>query len=86
MSLSPSQNQTIEITQRVTSSLSILGALFVISTYIASSSFHKPVNRMIFYASWGNIIANISTLISLSGIEAGRDSAMCQTQGFLIQM
>ena len=86
MSLSASQNQAIEITERVTSSLSIFGALFVISTYITSSSFHKPVNRIIFYASWGNIIANISTLISLSGIQAGRDSAMCQTQGFLIQM
>ncbi|KAJ5190142.1 uncharacterized protein N7498_009127 [Penicillium cinerascens] len=86
MSLSPSQNRAIEITERVTSSLSVLGALFVIGTYTASSSFHKPINRMVFYASWGNILANVSTLISLSGIQAGRTSTMCQTQGFLIQM
>ncbi|KAJ5831855.1 hypothetical protein N7474_000166 [Penicillium riverlandense] len=86
MSLSPSQNRAIEITERVTSSFSVIGALFVIGTYTASSSFHKPINRMVFYASWGNIIANISTLISLSGIQAGRNTALCQTQGFLIQM
>jgi hypothetical protein len=86
MSLSPSQNRAIEITERVSSSLSVIGALFVIGTYTVSSSFHKPINRMVFYASWGNIIANISTLISLSGIQAGRNTALCQTQGFLIQM
>ncbi|KAJ5806244.1 uncharacterized protein N7503_003846 [Penicillium pulvis] len=86
MSLTPKQNQAIEITERITSGLSICGALFVILTYSASSSFHKPVNRMVFYASWGNILANVSTMISLSGISAGRNSVMCQSQGFLIQM
>ncbi|KAJ5089991.1 hypothetical protein N7532_008675 [Penicillium argentinense] len=86
MSLSPSQNRAIQITERVTSSFSVFGALFVIGTYTASSRFHKPINRMVFYASWGNILANVSTLISLSGIQAGQESSMCQTQAFLIQM
>ncbi|KAJ5918149.1 hypothetical protein N7454_010524 [Penicillium verhagenii] len=41
---------------------------------------------MLFYASFGNILANVATMISLSGIEAGQDSVMCQSQGFFIQM
>lgn len=86
MSLTPQQNQALLITERITSGLSIFGALFVILTYSVSASFHKPVNRMVFYASWGNILANVSTMISLTGITAGRDSVMCQSQGFLIQM
>lgn len=86
MSLTLKQNQAIEITERISSGLSICGALFVILTYSVSASFHKPVNRMVFYASWGNILANVSTMISLSGITAGKDSVTCQSQAFLIQM
>ncbi|KAL8895886.1 MAG: hypothetical protein Q9207_007967 [Kuettlingeria erythrocarpa] len=51
-----------------------------------SSDFRKPVNRLIFYASWGNMLGNAATLISQSGIKAGQRSALCQFQAFLIQM
>lgn len=86
MSLSSRQFGAIEVTERVASSFSILGTLFVISTYLASPDFHKPINRLIFYASWGNMIANVATLISRSGIRAGPDSALCQSQSFIVQM
>lgn len=86
MSLSSRQFGAIEVTERVASSFSILGTLFVISTYLASCDFHKPINRLIFYASWGNMIANVATLISRSGIRAGPDSALCQSQSFIVQM
>ena len=86
MSLSSRQFTAIEITERVASSFSVLGSLFIIATYLASSNFHKPINRLIFYASWGNMIANVATLVARSGIRAGPDSALCQSQGFLIQM
>jgi len=41
---------------------------------------------MVFYAAWGNVAANISTIISTSGIAAGQNSALCQFQSFIIQM
>ena len=55
-------------------------------TFILSSKFRKPVNRLIFYASWGNLLGNIATLISQDGVRAGQNSALCQVQAFLIQM
>ncbi|KAA6409340.1 MAG: hypothetical protein FRX48_06893 [Lasallia pustulata] len=86
LSLSPRQSNALEITQRITSSFSILGSLFVIATYLVSSDFHKPINRLVFYASWGNLVANVATLVAQSGIRAGCDSVLCQAQGFAIQM
>ena len=84
--LSSRESSAIEITERVTSAFSILGSLFVIATYLASSDFHKPINRLVFYASWGNLLANVATLVAQSGMRSGRDSALCQSQGFIIQM
>lgn len=55
-------------------------------TFASSPRFRKPINRLIFYASWGNALCNIATLMSQSGVRAGRDSHLCQFQSFLIQM
>lgn len=38
-----------------------------------------------FYASIGNSLCNVGTLISLTGVRAGPKSHICQLQGFLIQ-
>ena len=86
MSLSPAQLQAIETTERVTSVFSLIGSGFVIATFVASSAFHKPVNRLVFYASWGNMATNVATLISRSGIRAGVNAPLCQLQAFIIQM
>jgi hypothetical protein len=75
----------MEITERVCSILSLLGAAFVIGTFMFDKSFHRPINRLVFYASWGNVMANIGTLISLSGIHLGIDGPLCQFQAFLVQ-
>ena len=75
--------QTIE---RVASCFSLAGTLFIFVTFAASSEFRKPINRLIFYASWGNTLCNIATMISESGIRATQKSPLCQFQGFLIQM
>jgi len=80
------QLNALQITERVVSSFSILGSLFVISTFLASSTFHTPINRLIFYASWGNMATSVATLISRSGIEAGVNAPLCQFQAFVIQM
>ncbi|KAL8638271.1 MAG: hypothetical protein Q9228_004560 [Teloschistes exilis] len=84
--LSAAELHTLERAERVASIFSLLGASFIILTFILSSDFRKPVNRLIFYASWGNALGNMATLISQSGVRAGQGSALCQFQAFLIQM
>ena len=86
MSLTPAQLKSIEITERLASILSLLGTSYIIVTFLMSPAFRKPINRLVFYAAWGNIVCNVATLISRSGIDAGEGSPLCQLQGFLIQM
>ncbi|KAL8710865.1 MAG: hypothetical protein Q9220_004669 [cf. Caloplaca sp. 1 TL-2023] len=84
--LSSSQLHALETTERVASCFSLIGTIFIILTFTFSSAFRRPVNRLIFYASWGNTLCNVATLMSQSGIRAGENSHLCQFQGFLIQM
>ncbi|RHZ63437.1 G protein coupled receptor family protein [Aspergillus thermomutatus] len=47
--------------------------------------FRKPINRLIFYASWGNIMSNVATLIDESSLQGGSEGSLCQFQAFMIQ-
>jgi hypothetical protein len=85
MSLSSTQIHAIDVTEKVGSILSVLGAGFVIITFLSSSKFRKPINRLVFYASWGNILSNVATLIGVSAIKLGSTAPLCQFQGFMIQ-
>lgn len=85
MSLTAIQTQDVIITERVASALSLAGAAFVLITFSLNDKFRKPINRLVVYATFGNIITNVATLISTGGIEAGRGSSLCQFQAFLIQ-
>lgn len=71
--------------ERACSVFSLLGCLFIIVTFTMSKAFHKPINRLVFYASFGNAITNVATIIARSYI-GDPSSAGCQTQAFLIQM
>lgn len=75
----------IENTERACSVLSLLGTTFIIGSFICNTSFRKPINRLVFYASWGNTMANIATLISRSGVYHGVTGPLCQFQAFFIQ-
>ena len=85
MPFSANQMRAIEVSERTMSVFSLIGSLFIISTFIAFPFFRKPINRLVFYASIGNILCNIATLISTSGLDAGESSSLCQFQGVLIQ-
>lgn len=85
MSFNANQMRVIEVSERTMSVLSLIGSLFIISTFIAFPFFRKPINRLVFYASIGNILCNTATLISTSGLGAGESSSLCQFQGVLIQ-
>ncbi|KAL6862316.1 G-protein coupled receptor [Trichoderma novae-zelandiae] len=83
--LDQSRLDTISNIERGCSVVSLIGCVFVIVTFCASSSFHKPINRLVFYASFGNMMTNVGTLMSRSFIYQPH-SPGCQLQGFLIQM
>ncbi|CAI7652987.1 unnamed protein product [Penicillium viridicatum] len=85
MTLSEQQILAISATERVCSTISLVGTFVIVTTFIWSPTFRKPINRLVFYASWGNIMASIATIISADGIHSGVDSSLCQFQGFLIQ-
>lgn len=73
------------IVERTGSVFSLIGCLFIIVTFCCSKAFHKPINRLVFYASFGNGIVNIATLMATSYV-GSPNSVGCQTQAFLIQM
>jgi hypothetical protein len=83
--LTPDQSSAVEIAERVSSVFSVIGALFIIFTFLCDSNFRKPINRLVFYASWGNLFATVATLITREGIRQGADGPLCQFQAFLIQ-
>ena len=85
MAFSDRQMYAVEITERVCSVFSLLGTAFIITTFLSDRSFHKPINRLVFFAAWGNIMSSVATLISTSGIHLGSNSSLCHFQAFLIQ-
>ena len=84
-----SRDQLVDITsliERVGSVFSLLGSFFIIVTFSCSSAFHKkPINRLVFYASFGNILCNVGTLMAGS-FTRFPTSVGCQLQGALLQM
>ena len=83
--LSDDQLAAIVTIERVCSSLSLFGCAVIVTTFLSSTAFHKPINRLVFYASVGNIMTNIATLIGRSAV-GNPTGSLCQFQGFLIQM
>lgn len=83
--ITPEQLRDFTVIERVCSVFSLLGCSFIIATFIWCSSFRKPITRLVFYASLGNVMTNVATLMARSYVESPL-SAGCQFQGFLIQM
>lgn len=84
--LSTSQINALIITERVNSVVSILSIIFVVTTYLFSPGFDRPINRLIFFASFGNLGSAVAALISENGPSVGEGSALCKFQAFLVQM
>ncbi|CBX94804.1 hypothetical protein IAQ61_009462 [Plenodomus lingam] len=87
-SFSAGHYKAIEVVTRTASVLSVLGSFFIVGTFIAFPYFRKPINRLIFYATFGNLMVNIATLISTSALPlqgSGDVSRLCEFQGVLIQ-
>ncbi|GME34570.1 putative g-protein coupled receptor protein [Neofusicoccum parvum] len=79
--------RTYESVSRAASTLSIASTVFVVATFAAFPCFRKPINRLIIYASIGNVLLNVGSIISVSGTPArGASSDLCRFQGFFMQM
>ncbi|KAJ4992684.1 G-protein coupled receptor 1-like protein 1 [Stagonosporopsis vannaccii] len=85
--LTSSQQLGLEVATRVSSVASLLGSLFIIATFLCFKGFRTNKTRLIFYATWANIVTNAATLISTAALPAasGHVSPLCEVQGFLIQ-
>ncbi len=83
--LTDEQLNGFSVVERVCSVFSLLGCIVIIGTFCASKSFHKPINRLVFYASFGNLMTNVATLIARTYLDDVL-SPGCQFQAFLIQM
>ncbi|RYP89734.1 hypothetical protein DL770_004122 [Monosporascus sp. CRB-9-2] len=55
-SFSTERLDNLKVIERVCSSLSLLGCVFVLATFTFSDAFRKPINRLVFYASFGNLL------------------------------
>ncbi|KAF2202894.1 family A G protein-coupled receptor-like protein [Delitschia confertaspora ATCC 74209] len=80
--------EAYELAERVMSIFSLLGSFIILTTFLCWHEFRKPINRLIFFATFGNVAANIATLISTSSlrrIHPNAPIALCQFQGVLIQ-
>ncbi|TDZ21458.1 G-protein coupled receptor 1 [Colletotrichum sidae] len=75
----------LSVIERTCSVFSLLGCIFIIVTFCSSRAFHKPINRLVFFASFGNMMTNVGTLMARSYIGSPQ-SPGCQFQAFLIQM
>lgn len=86
MALSHEQLRALTIVERCASTLSILGVVAIIGLFSFSRHFRNPIQRIIFINAFYNLFDFIATMISLSGPDAGNNSALCQFQAFCLQM
>ncbi|KAH6847824.1 hypothetical protein B0I37DRAFT_152128 [Chaetomium sp. MPI-CAGE-AT-0009] len=84
--LSPEDAESIIAIERACSALSLAGCVFVLVTFSLSDAFRqRAINRLVFYATFGNMLTNVATLMTTSYTHSV-DSFGCQLQAFLIQV
>ena len=86
MNLTAAQRDTIQAFERTGASLSLLGSLFIFATYAFFKRLRTVPNTFILFASVANVGASIACLIGYAGVLMGDNSALCQVQGFLLEM
>jgi hypothetical protein len=85
MPLTHNEVEALIVIERITASVSVSATLLLITTFIFIKEFRTLSNTLIFYASFANIFANVAALIGGSAL-ANEDGALCQFQGFLLEM
>ncbi|KAF2837854.1 hypothetical protein M501DRAFT_1058742 [Patellaria atrata CBS 101060] len=84
--LSDGKVKILETVLSTVSSASLLCTLALLFTFFHAAGYkQKPINRMHMWASWANILANVATVTSVSGIAAGEYSPTRRAQATMIQ-
>lgn len=86
MSLTVEQRSALQTVERVGASLSLVGVCLIFVTFAAFRRLRTVPNTFILFASIANVGASTACLIGYDGLNAGYDSALCQVQGFLLEM
>ena len=81
--LTEKQLAIVGIIQQVAAALSIVGCVFIITTFSFCDAFHKPINRLVFYASLGNLMASVGFAMATMYLDKPNSSG-CQMQAFLL--
>jgi hypothetical protein len=84
-SLTDNQVATLILIERITASISVVGTLHILVTFICIKDFRTLSNTIIFYASFANLFANVAALIGGAAL-SNVSGALCQFQGFLLEM
>ncbi|KAI1611712.1 hypothetical protein EDD36DRAFT_466642 [Exophiala viscosa] len=83
-SFTPSQLRSLDVVARTSACLSLTGASFTIISFVSYPPLRKPVNRLAFSIAISNIFGCLAYSWGRHPINAGRNSAWCQTQGMFI--
>lgn len=86
MNLTAAERETIQHIERFGASLSLVGVCLIFIGYGLFKRVRTVPNTFIFCASIANVGASVACLIGYAGIVAGDSSALCQVQGFLLEM
>lgn len=86
MNLTAEERDTIQHIERLGASISLICVCLIFVAYGLFKRVRTVPNTFIFFASIANVGASIACLIGYSGIQAGEDSVLCQTQAFLLEM
>jgi hypothetical protein len=86
MNLTGAERDIIQNVERAGASLSLVGVGFIFVTYGMFKRLRTVPNTFILFASIANVGASVACLIGYDGIAAGDESALCQIQGFLLEM
>ncbi|KAL2262222.1 hypothetical protein VTK26DRAFT_2103 [Humicola hyalothermophila] len=86
MNLTVAERETIQRIERFGASISLVGVCLIFLAYGLFTRVRTVPNTFILFASIANVGASIACLIGYAGIMAGDSSALCQAQGFLLEM
>lgn len=85
-SINMGQKTALITVERTMSVVSIVGCLFIMGSFLFfQAPRKKSFNRLLFFASFGNLLSNVATFIGPDGLKSGESSATCKLQATLIQ-
>ncbi|ODA77986.1 hypothetical protein RJ55_06589 [Drechmeria coniospora] len=72
--------------ERIGGSVSLIAVLLIFVAYAFIRRVRNVQNTFIVFASVSNIGASVASIIALDGLQAGKETALCQAQSFMFQM